>query len=201
MRRRPFILRVGFTLVELLVVIAIIAVLVALLLPAIQVAREAARRTQCTNRLRQIGLAIQNYDSAHQRFPPGSTMKTQPLRRGLSWQSFVTPYMEEQHRSGHIQITTLSCPSNPITYTSTGGSIPTYDAHYIGIMGAGRLGQVKELSFDKCGNYYTDGIFYPLSHTRVKDITDGISHTLAVGERVFQIEAWTYGAFQQFPAK
>ncbi len=85
----------AFTLVELLVVIAIIGVLVALLLPAVQAAREASRRMSCQNNLKQIGLACLNYESAQGKFPPGSTIpdRGQPAQ-GFSWHVLVLPYIE-----------------------------------------------------------------------------------------------------------
>jgi prepilin-type N-terminal cleavage/methylation domain-containing protein len=88
----------GFTLVELLVVIAIIGVLVALLLPAIQAAREAARRAQCQNNLKQIGLGVLNYDSAKGRFPPGSTTNGTAITapNSSTWTVDIFPYAEQQ---------------------------------------------------------------------------------------------------------
>ncbi len=91
----------GFTLVELLVVIAIIGILVALLLPAIQAAREAARRTACTNNLKNVGLAILNYESSKKELPPGSLLsrdKNQMIisqQSGLGWPVLILPFIEE----------------------------------------------------------------------------------------------------------
>src|SRR3954464_13578307 len=86
----------GFTLVELLVVIAIIGVLVALLLPAIQAAREAARRGQCTNNLKQLGIAIQNYESRTRELPPGHRMTKvgTDIDSVGSWVTVILPYLE-----------------------------------------------------------------------------------------------------------
>ena len=82
----------GFTLVELLVVIAIIGTLVALLLPAVQAAREAARRSQCTNNLRQLGLAVHSFHDTHQQLPPAKIWD-----RYATWAVFILPYVEEQN--------------------------------------------------------------------------------------------------------
>src|SRR6056297_544562 len=92
--------RAGFTLIELLVVIAIIAILVALLLPAVQQAREAARRSSCKNNLKQLGLALHNYHDTHGMFPinwgtgyDGTTNPTSSVQ--FSWMTYILPYIEE----------------------------------------------------------------------------------------------------------
>ena len=102
--------RHGFTLVELLVVIAIIGILVGLLLPAVQAAREAARRMQCSNNLKQLALALHNYESAHKSFPPGAILprlaamtvyppngsgSNQARTAGYTWSSFILPFIEQ----------------------------------------------------------------------------------------------------------
>src|SRR3954463_11083813 len=89
----------AFTLIELLVVIAILAILIALLLPAVQAAREAARRIQCTNNLKQVGIALHNYHDQLGSFPTGGIVSTDdawsPTSTGLSWRAMILPYMEQ----------------------------------------------------------------------------------------------------------
>jgi prepilin-type N-terminal cleavage/methylation domain-containing protein/prepilin-type processing-associated H-X9-DG protein len=143
----------GFTLVELLVVIAIIGILVALLLPAIQAARESARRAQCLNNVRQLGIAILNYESARGELPPGHRM----IRDGTnidslgSWVTVLLPYLEEGalfnmidpdvlffeqkidigkgafEKTHHIFLASMVCPSDP---AGTGTQIGLIDDHY-----------------------------------------------------------------------
>ncbi len=112
----------GFTLIELLVVIAIIAILIALLLPAVQQAREAARRTQCRNNLKQMGLALHNYESSHARLPAGNFGGNGTCNDdGLSWAYYLLPYIDQAPLSnqigGYLSSTNLSgssaCPPGP----------------------------------------------------------------------------------------
>lgn len=94
--------RQGFTIVELLVVIGIIGLLIALLLPAVQAAREAARRAQCSSHLKQIGLALHNYHDSHRCFPPffisraGNPSRIADVDKGANWLVFLLPYVEQR---------------------------------------------------------------------------------------------------------
>jgi len=96
--------RWGFTLVELLVVIAIIGVLVALLLPAVQASRESARRTSCTNNLKQLGLGMLNFENSKKHFPPGEYKPPGvPIGGGLAWSAWFLPFIEEQNLHEQIK--------------------------------------------------------------------------------------------------
>jgi len=152
----------GFTLVELLVVIAIIGILVAMLLPAVQAAREAARRISCANNLRQIGLALSNYESALGSYPPAVLYST----AGFGWSTdprysylvHLLPYLEEQALYDQIdavggsttinyelaifdpirktKLSVLYCASSPIQVANASHSgDPEHTSHYLGVMG------------------------------------------------------------------
>ncbi len=181
----------GFTLVELLVVITIIGILIAMMLPAVQAARESARRMSCLNNLTQIGMALANYDSAHEVLPPGTIDKHGPvynvaLGYHMSWIAQILPYLDEGLVFRHIdfsvsaysgrnsaaravRIPLLVCPSYN---RAAGEQFPV--SNYAGCHNG------TESPIDADNN----GVLFLNSHIGRKDVTDGLSHTIYVGEKL-----------------
>jgi len=195
----------GFTLVELLVVIAIIGVLVALMLPAIQHARESARRTHCGNNLKQIGLGMHGYLGAYKNFPPGYVSEVRPDLDdggpGWAWGAMLMPFIEEA--SLHDQINYSLSLRDKATETVRLTSVPLFicptDSNFQAIIDI----QSKSSSIVMCkmaaGNYIAnsgtirptckicrdqfDGVFGRNRAIKPRELTDGLSKTLAIGER------------------
>ena len=215
-RRPP---RGGFTLIELLVVIAIIAVLIALLLPAVQAAREAARRVSCVNNLKQIGLALHNYNDAHRTFPPGYTSAWRPdtgdagtaeddLGPGWGWGSMILPHMEqaglynainfnltltypENLTAQLLQVGPYLCPSD-----STPSKVPVRDqANTTTVYNVSPGNYVGMYGLGEIGAApgRGNGMFYRNSRVSFADLGDGSSQTLAIGERSHNLSyvTWT----------
>lgn len=210
----------AFTLIELLVVIAIIGILVALLLPAVQMAREAGRRTKCMNNLKQIGIALQAYHTLEGCFPNGaSSAELKRLGTGTpvgtreGWRVYLLPYIE---RTGLAEtydydasvcegvdcelsakkISVYLCPSDgdqPFDPHNT-DVYHWRTANYVGVMGTTDKGMVA-LENRHCGSYATSGCLYPYSVVRLADVTDGAANTLIVGEQIHWLRVWTAGAY------
>ena len=184
--------RAAFTLVELLVVIAIIGILVALLLPAVQAAREAARRTSCLNNVTQLGLALHNYEFHYESLPPGVTNDKGPIRNepqgnDTSWIVKILPYMEEtvlfrrydQAAGAYApvnapvraaQIATLVCPSDRGEGINEAKTVA--DNNYVGCHHS------VEAPIDVDNN----GLLFLNSQIRYSDIFDGSSKTILLSE-------------------
>lgn len=232
--------RHGFTLIELLVVIAIIAVLIALLLPAVQQAREAARRSQCKNNLKQIGLALHNYHDVHGVIPYGATVGypaggTQPGRtpkQGFNWRVFILPYLDQANTYNEVMkvdvqdfdavialpahrqvISVLVCPSEiseTVREDFTDDSDTVAPEHAALASYRGSAGPAAMRSGGRTANacgYCTDdsiclctnldlnhiaplgdgpGMFhFHADKIGFRDVTDGTSNTLFVGEGTF----------------
>lgn len=235
--------RKAFTLIELLVVIAIIAILVAILLPAVQQAREAARRSQCKNNLKQIGLALFNYEETYMSFPPGYINQAPHHANGngpssgnfsqWSWGFSILPYMERQELfdafgGGNIRasvaataggpddrtelfkttIPAFICPTDvgpnvlPTSAAAVRGTgnawIEAAKSNYVGVNTsvrwhkAGRMtgmdtGTVGQWGGSPNAQQKPNGMFMRDRGVKVRDMTDGASNILFVGERTYQV--------------
>ncbi len=184
----------GFTLVELLVVIAIIGTLIALLLPAVQAAREAARRTSCLNNMSQLGMAVHNYEYHFEALPPGVTNPDGPIRNEaqgihVSWIVKILPYMEQRavfqrfdqsagayaaanSEARAAWISPLWCPSDPMVRK------PNDDK--VGRTSYAGCHHDSEAPIDEDNN----GLLFLNSGVRYSDIFDGSSNTILMGEAI-----------------
>jgi prepilin-type N-terminal cleavage/methylation domain-containing protein len=192
--------RIAFTLVELLVVIAIIAILIAMLLPAVQSVREAARRAECMNNVRQIGMAFHNYESQYEFFPTGNT-------GGHTWAAHTLPFIElgnievlydrnyawnspKNQAAIKTQIPVFICPSNPNlrnTLDEIGGGKTAATCDYAAITG------VAAVVYDKGYAKPVDDKKGALNGSRceIRDIRDGLSNTIMLTEDVGRPVHWT----------
>lgn len=214
-------LRRGFTLIELLVVIAIIAILIALLLPAVQQAREAARRTQCRNNLKQIGLALHNYHDIHLTLPPGwigvdgsTNLPWVEGDGGWGWATMILPMLEQDplYKAIDLQaplldptndperVYTLSafrCPTDPgpptWTINNEGTGMPITELATSNYVGCIGTVEMEDCEGEAPGFICSgDGTFYHNSSVRLKNMSDGTSNVIMAAERSSAIDMSTW---------
>ena len=200
--------RRGFTLVELLVVIAIIGILVALLLPAIQAAREAARRAQCVNNLKQLGVALHNYHDAMQVFPAGHTLDNRTLGDRFTWPVALWPYLEQEALYSQMDfrsdfgscytwntpimlsaLASFQCPSDG---ESAYGHQCRVRNSYVANTGIGYLRKQLPAA-------HQPGMFQQNRYLKMRDITDGTSTTVGISEFLKVREGYDYRGTWSYP--
>jgi prepilin-type N-terminal cleavage/methylation domain-containing protein len=201
----------GFTLVELLVVIAIIGVLVSLLLPAVQAAREAARRTQCGNNLKQLGLAVHNYHSAYNVLPAYMTDKVGSTGTNWSWGAMILQFIEQGNLHDLLEVSKVDayeagadpnklaamqrampefrCPTDtgPVLNSDWNAMrpglsqpfVPTATSNYVGSNHSHENNRTSAAN----GVLVNNSIFFNSKRIGLRKITDGLSNTIAIGER------------------
>jgi prepilin-type N-terminal cleavage/methylation domain-containing protein/prepilin-type processing-associated H-X9-DG protein len=211
----------AFTLIELLVVIAIIGVLTGLLLPAVQQAREAGRRLACTSKMKQIGIAIHNFEVANRKFPragylSGVNGAPQTFPKGVNVYGLISPYFEQgvqenllkewgsyfphekPNTAYQFRMDVLLCPSfGTITYSTSNEE--SYIQHYNPVLGTKSVGEVgvgtglpeghQDGGYATSGGLVLDAVLSDGSRAkeiRHKDITDGLSNTLGIGEMAWE---------------
>jgi prepilin-type N-terminal cleavage/methylation domain-containing protein len=192
MVRPQSVLQRGFTLVELLVVISIIGLLVALLLPAVQAAREAARRMKCQNNMKQIGLALQTYESTWGSYPPSMVLTPNGPTDSWSAQARILPYLEQANLYDSMdfsvgygasplvattRVEVYQCPSevNSHVRSDSSGNDIHYPLNYGMNMGVWFV-------YDPRSNRGGEGMFYPNSFLDHADVRDGTTNTVAISE-------------------
>ena len=198
----------AFTLVELLVAIAIIGTLVAILLPAISAARESARRSSCINNIRQVGIALQNHESVHKALPVGARAN---IDLGTSWWVDLLPFLEStavyerldlkgintgsvffNTQNGpaidRVLLSVMRCPSTPVEPFWPVNNYQVMMPSYVGISGSSDRGGFPESRINDCcayknpGRISGGGLLIANRAIRAKQVTDGLSSTLLVGE-------------------
>ena len=204
--------RRGFTLIELLVVIAIIAILIALLLPAVQQAREAARRSDCKNRMKQLGLALHNYHDLHRMLPPGGVSRTGGTgstwcsstagagNQRAPWTVLILPELDEAPRYKQFDVegpftSTSNVPGNTANHnmfllpnsrfqcpSDPNSGAAVNNCNYMGVQGGGLAADANCSTQAAQRVFFDNGALFHNSSVRLGDITDGATNTFLIGE-------------------